>query len=162
MKKALFLILPLLLAFSLHEFHLSNAKIVYNETGKTLQITIKCFVDDIEKAINNEHSIVLELGNDREIKKSDSYVMHYFKNNFEIALDSKTLKHNFIGKEIENDIVFFYFEIDSVTAINTIQIRNSILINEFTDQQNVVRLKIYDKKRTVVFTKSNFKETFSY
>jgi len=157
MKKIIFLIIPfILLAFSLHKFHLSNTKVVYNEKDKAVQITMRCFVDDIEKTIDESNNISLELGNERQLKNADKFLKEYLLDNFSISINNKDKSINYIGNEVEKDIVFFYFEINNISHVSSIKVVNKILLNTFDDQQNVVRLEINDKKKTIVLKNGNY------
>ena len=66
------------------------------------------------------------------------------------------------GKEYEDDIVYFYLEIDSVQSISTIKIENKVLLKEFDDQQNVIKLNINDKKNTFYLKNGQYFNTVSY
>ena len=56
----LLLIIPLL-SFSAHKYYLSLTQINYKEASKSVQIIINVFMDDIETALNKDHSIDLQL-----------------------------------------------------------------------------------------------------
>ena len=56
----LLLIIPLL-SFSVHKYYLSLTQINYKEASKSVQIIINVFMDDIETALNKDHSIDLQL-----------------------------------------------------------------------------------------------------
>jgi len=157
MKRILFLLAIFLsFAFTLHKFHLSNTKIVFNKEEKSLQITMRCFVDDIEDTIDDENGVILELGNDRELKNSDVYLKKYLLDNFKISIDNENKSIHYLGKEVEKDIIFFYLEIDSIQQIKSLKIENKVLLNVFDDQQNVIRLEINNQKKTTVLKKDNY------
>ena len=163
MKKNIYLLLiPIVFGFTLHKFHLSNTKIIHNKDSKTLQVTMRCFVDDIESAINKLDTVVLELGNDRELKKSKKHLKSYVKNNFSIWIDSNKVDLTYIGKEVEKDIVFFYLESDSIKTVSNLKVENKILLTEFEDQKNIIRLEINDKKKTFILKNNNSSEDFDF
>ena len=63
----LLLIIPLL-SFSAHKYYLSLTQINYKEASKSVQIIINVFMDDIETALNKDHSIDLQLSTKKELK----------------------------------------------------------------------------------------------
>jgi hypothetical protein len=163
MKRILFLlVLFLTFAFTLHKFHLSNTKIIFNKDEKSLQVTMRCFVDDIENAIDNKNNIILELGNDRMLKNADTYLKTYLLDNFKITINNKDKSVRYLGNEVEKDIIFFYLEVDSIPQIINLQLENKILLNTFDDQQNVVRLEINGQKKTTVLKKDNFTVAYQF
>ena len=151
-----------LFSFALHKFHLSNTKVVYNENDKALQIVMRCFIDDIEKTIDETNDMIIELGNKRELKDADKYLKSYLLNNFKITIDDNSSNIKFLGKEVEKDIIFFYFEVTNISSINKIKVENKILLNTFEDQQNIVRLEINNKKKTFVLKNDNFIDEFAF
>ena len=163
MKKIIFLLAIFLsFAFTLHKFHLSNTKIIFNKEEKALQITIRCFVDDIENTLDQENDVILELGNDRELKDSDIYLKNYLLNNFKIAINNEDKPIHYLGKEVEKDIIFFFLEVESIPQINKIIIENKVLLNTFDDQQNVVRLEVNGQKKTAVLKNDDFKKEYQF
>ncbi len=155
-KISILLIIPLFFGFALHKFHLSNTKVVYNTKEKSLQITMRCFVDDIENSLNKSNKILLELGNDRELKDANQYLKDYLLNNFKVEVNHQNKEIIYLGKEIEKNIIYFYLEIDSVSNISSIRVENKVLFESFNDQQNVVRLQLNDKKKTFVLKRNDF------
>lgn len=162
MKKIFFfLVVILTLSFTLHKFHLSNTIIVLNNKENTLQITMRCFVDDIENTINKEEHIFLELGNERELPNANNYLKRYLLTNFKITIDDSPQNLIFLGKEVEKNIIYFYFEITDVHQFSKLQISNKILLKEFDDQQNIIRLQIHKKNKTFVLKNANYVETYN-
>lgn len=157
MIKSIFL---LIVTYTLHQYHISNTKIVFNKKEQSLQITMRCFVDDIEHTINTTQNIALELGNDRELKQSNTYLAQYFKQHFKIQINQTAYSPSFLGKEIEQDIIYCYFEIDGITDIKTIEVENTVLFTTFEDQQNIIRLNINDHKKTVVLKHTKTKSIY--
>ena len=155
LKYGIILLLPLFFAFNMHEYHLSNTKVVFNEKEQSLQITMRCFIDDIEKTINDLNMVTLELGNDRELKNTNVYIKNYLMDNFIVWVNDKKLTTNYIGKEEMDDIVYFYIEIKQVKSIRSIKIENTILLKNFNDQQNIIRLEVNKKKKTFLL-KNNY------
>lgn len=146
----------------MHSLHLSNTKIIYNKNDKALQITIRCFVDDMEMAVNKRNDIILELGNDRELNEANKYIESYLLDNFKLWINNSPKEIRFLGKEVENDIVYFYLEVNSVSSISNIKVKNTILLNEFDDQQNITRLIMNNKKKVFVLKGGSSSKEFNF
>jgi uncharacterized protein (TIGR02757 family) len=53
----------------------------------------------------------------------------------------------------ENDLVYFYLEIENINQVKTIKINNKILIKHFPDQQNLVKTTIGKTNKSVLLNK---------
>jgi hypothetical protein len=161
--KILFLILIIpLFAFGLHKYYISLTKIDYVEEEKSVQITMRFFIDDIEKTLENRYEIELELATKQENKKANIYLERYIASKFEVIINQNVKLYKFLGKEYENDVVFFYLEITDIEMINQISIQNRMLFEEFPDQENFVKIDINNFKKTFVLRKENDKEMLNF
>ena len=81
----------------------------------------------------------------------DELIKAYLSEKFKISINKSPIKWDYLGKEFEKDIVYFYLEINAVAAtISHIKVTNNVLLEEFDDQQNIIRLSLNDKKKTFV------------
>jgi len=160
-KKALLLLLLLfiipLLSFSAHKYYLSLTQIEYKNESKSIQIIINVFMDDIETALNKEYSIDLQLTNQNELESNDVYFKKYLKKNLYFKVDNTSSSFNYIGKEYDGDLVYFYLEIENVNSVEAIEVVNTILIDYFPEQQNLIKSKVNKKHNSILLTKTNDK-----
>lgn len=157
-KKFIWLMVIPLMAFGIHEHYISLTKINYVEDKKSIQITMSYFIDDVEKTLENRHELPMELATKSENKKSGLYLESYVRQKFKISLDDKDQTYVYLGKEYENDLVYVYLEIEDVDPFKKIEVQNSMLIEEFEEQQNFVKLNIAGIQRTFILIKANDKE----
>jgi len=157
----LILIIPLF-SFGLHKYYISLTKIDFVEKEKSVQITMRFFIDDIEKTLENRYEIELELATNKENNKANIYLERYIASKFEVIINQNVKLYKFLGKEYENDVVFFYLEITDIEMINQISIQNRMLFEEFPDQENFVKLDINNSKKTFVLRKENDKEMLNF
>jgi hypothetical protein len=156
-KKLLLLLIIPLLAFSAHKYYLSLTQIEYNQNAKSLEIIINVFMDDIETALNQDYNLDLQLNTKKELKESDTYFANYLKEKLQFSINNKSLQFNYLGKEYEADLVYFYLEIKEVEYFTSLEINNKILTQHFLEQQNVVKMKVGKKKVSKVLNKKNDK-----
>lgn len=140
-------------AFTAHKYYLSLTQIEYNAKNKSLEIIINVFVDDIETALNNIYNKKFELDTKGEPKDSDDYFFKYLQNNVRLKVNDKPVSFNYIGKEYDGEIVFFYIEVKGVNSVHKIDVNNTILIEHFPDQQNLVKSKVNKKHKSLMLTK---------
>ncbi len=152
-----FAIIPLM-AFGLHEHYISLTKINYAEEEKSVQVTMRYFIDDVEKALESRYELPMELATKDENKKSDLYLETYINQKFKISINDLEQTYVYLGKEYEDDLVYFYLEIENVDGIKTIEVQNSMLVEEFEDQQNFIKITIGNVQKTFILIRANDKE----
>ena len=151
------LLIPL---FSLtpHKEYYSLTKIVFNKNEKALQITMQVFTNDLELSLSKQYAKALELGTAIEVSEANQLIEQYLLKNFEIKInDNSVLNYHFLGKEYENDRVFFYLEIKNIEIINSITIRNSVLMETYPEQENIIKLNINKQDKSLFLTSNNDK-----
>ena len=161
--KILFLLLIITFSsFTAHKYYLSLTQIKFKPEAKAVQIIINVFMDDIETALNKDYSIDLQLTTKKELKDNDVYFEKYLKEKLSFKIDTIAKDFNYIGKEYDADLVYFYLEIENIEAINTIEISNKILTTHFPKQQNLVKVKVADKNKSVLLTSDKFSEILKF
>jgi len=161
-KKLLILLIIPLMAFTMHKYYISLTQINYNSKEKSLHITMRLFIDDLEKSLNSDFKKEFKLGTPKELPKTNNFMAFYLNNNFSIKVNDSIRNYTFLGKEYENDVVYFYLEVDSVSQIKNIGIQNTILMKEFDSQQNIIKLDINNQKKTMILNKSNDKDLLNF
>jgi len=160
-KYALLLLIPLF-AFSAHKYYLSLTEINYNKPENSLHITMRLFTDDVEKTLESNFNEKFKLDTSDEFAKTDKYISYYLSNHFKVTINNKKFNIKFLGKEYENDVVYFYIEIDNVPKIKTIGVQNTLLMDEFDTQQNIIKLNMYNQKKTMILNRSNDKDLLKF
>ncbi|RCS26767.1 hypothetical protein DUT90_06470 [Polaribacter sp. WD7] len=152
-KKVLVIILLLpLLSFTAHKYYLSLTQIEYKSESKSIQITINVFMDDIETALNKDFNIDLQLTTSKELLNNDIYFKKYLKEKLHFKINTTPVNFNYIGKEYDGDLVFFYLEIENINNVDTIEIENKILTHHFPEQQNLVKSKANKKHKSILLS----------
>ena len=155
MKKiAVFMMLVVGMAFSYHEFFVTVTEGEYKETENTFQFTIKFIGHDLEKALEMSGTPELNLGTKQELADANEYILKYINNHFSINCNDKNVQLKMIGKEVGNDdFIFCYLESEKVENIQNIEIKNSLLTEVFSAQENILHLKINDKINSISLNK---------
>ena len=136
---------------SFHKYYVSVTDIEYATEAKSLQVISRLFVDDMEKVLQERYNDSIKI----EDKLVDTYIEKYYSKKLLISIDNELKQFNFIGKEIEDDMVHCYFEIENISNIETISVTNKLLFDVFDSQQNITHLKINNKKKSFLFIKDN-------
>jgi len=134
---------------SLHKYYVSVTDIEYAKETKSLQIISRLFVDDFEKVLKERYIDTLSLDDNL----ADFYIKKYFAKKLQITVNNERQQFNFIGKEIDGDMVHCYFEVENISKIQSINVTNKLLFDTYENQQNITHLKIKDKKKSFLFIK---------
>ena len=161
-KKIACFFLLISLAFTTHKYYLSLTQIEYNKDQKSLEVIINVFMDDIELAINKEYAIDLNLTTKDELKDADVYFHNYLTKNLTFTIDNDIVTHNYIGKEYEGDLVYFYLEIAVKENPKSLEVFNTILLTYFEQQQNIVKFKNDSKRQSKILSKNTNKALLNF
>jgi hypothetical protein len=158
LKKIIVILLVLpLFAFTMHKYYVSLCEIEYLKEKQSVQIILGVFIDDLEFTLNKNIGKQLNLASKTEVENVDDYYKKYLSEHLLVSINSKNESYKYIGKEYDGDIVRFYVEISNIKEFKSIEITNNILINEFPDQKNIVKIKVKDFNKTFYLNKSNNK-----
>lgn len=145
-----------------HAFYASVCEIEHNARAKTLEISVKIFVDDLEAALKDEGTGALYFGEPREHEKADEYVHNYLKNHLSITVNKKAKNFTYIGKEMDNDALWVYMEVPKVGRLKTLTLDNRILVDKYDKQRNIVHIKKGNIKKNMLLSKSKTEDTVSF
>ncbi len=124
-----------------HPIHVSVTEAEYNEKTRSLQITSRIFIDDLElsvrKQIADESLDLLEPKNGKTI---DQLVGAYLNQHIKVKIDGKPAKINFLAHEIEDLAIICYLEIENVKKLKTIEFTNTVIQETHNDQSNLVHI----------------------
>lgn len=132
-----------------HDFHVSITQIDYNARSKSLEITCKLFLDDIEGSILALGGGKLRLGEADQAPNADSILNAYLQNRMVIEVNDQPSKMTWIGSETEQDAVWCYLEIGPIERLTSLKITNRILMERFDDQANVVHIQASGTTRSL-------------
>lgn len=146
-----FIYLTSILACSItHDFHVSVTQIDHNQGSQTLEIAIKMFTDDLEKVLETQGTPRLFLGAENEHEKTDEYLVKYVNTRFSLRVNGEEVALKFIGKEVENESAWSYFEVMDIDSVKTIEVTNRIMLETFDDHSNLVHLSVSGKKKSAL------------
>ncbi|MDO5510320.1 MAG: hypothetical protein Q4F57_06465 [Weeksellaceae bacterium] len=124
-----------------HEFQTSTTKVELNDGSNALTFHSKFVTADLEKAVG-----VSSTNADQFNRAVESYL----KRNFVVKINNETKTFKYHTAQTSPKATRLYFEIPNVTNVRTIEIRNSMLISEFAQQQNFMTFNILGKRDNFV------------
>jgi len=130
-----------MMSFVAADFYSSMTKVDYVEGSKTLKFTTKMNTDHIADAIKiNPSTAAFEA----EVKK-------YVNNNFDLYINGSSKTLTFTGSQVKGETVWVYFEANGISDINSMKIKNTILLSAFPKQFNLVNIAYKGQQKTMNF-----------
>lgn len=131
----------LLMSFMKADFYSSMTKVDFVEGSKTLKFTTKMNTNHVSDAINiNANTAAFEA----EVKK-------YVNSKFTVSVNGSPVRLTFTGSQVNGESVWVYFEAGGVPAISSLKITNSILMETFPKQVNIVNIAYKGNQKTMTF-----------
>lgn len=165
MKKLSFLLLLFigLTSFNaLHKFYVSVTEIEYNEKAKSLQIISRVFTDDFENLLKKRYDEKIRLGKNYETAGASDYFGKYLEQKLEIKVDGKPVKINYLGREYDNDMILLYIEVENMEAFSKIEIKNTVLMDLFSEQKNLVHVEFRGKTKSLVLADGKEEDVLNF
>lgn len=128
-----------------HPFYISLTEMRYNPSSQKMEVAQKIFWDDLEVALGNEFEEKVDFLNPKEKAKLDSQLKTYLLKHNQIWVNGKLLTLNYLGYEVEEDAAWFYLESSQSETPKTVEIKNTILLEDFDGQQNIVHVYFNSK-----------------
>ena len=166
MKKIFFRILLVslflgLTSFQYHKFYVSIYQIDFAPEKQMLQITSRIFIDDLNTVLEKKYGKKTFIGEKSESSADIELMKKYFTAHFSINVNGKAMPIQFLSKELDNNVVVSYLKISGVKKISGLKIRNNMLLELNSDQQNIIQTNIAGNKRSFIFTQDYFLETIT-
>lgn len=159
MKKGLILVLFWALSLSLcgfgaHKFYMGLYQVNYASEKRMVQITSRNFIDDLNTILEKKYKKKFYLGSENETPESVEFLKKYLAENFKIKINGQPYSMVFLSKEIDGDVLVCYLRIKDVSKFSSVEITNSVLIDAFSEQQNIVHVSAFGVKKSLLFTES--------
>lgn len=165
-KQILIIALPLLFltlsAATVHKFHMALYQIEYASEKKMLQITSRIHIEDLNKGLEKKYNKKFLVGDEKQSSAEKELVKEYLSNRFSIKVNDQLKPLNFLSQEIDGDELVCYWNIKGISKINSLEIFNTILIELYSDQQNLINTKVLGVKKSVILTNSINSKVFKY
>jgi len=145
-----------------HPFHVSVTDIEHDPVSKTVQISHRIFLDDLEVGLKKYHKLEkLDTYEPENVQVLDSLIGNYLNKKVSFLINGAKKEFNFLGSELEGDARWCYYEIEGIPEVNEAEVTNMALMEAFDDQQNIVHFKSNGKLKSYKLDKDtkfiNFK-----
>ena len=131
---------------ALHAYHSTITELRYNAAKKQLELSVKVFTDDFEKALSQGQPAHVNLtdAGPRPLVLASAYL----RRTLQISTTAGApLQLQVLGMQAENDGYWFYCKVPLPGPVAGIKLRQALLLDAFSDQMNIVNIE--DRKSVV-------------
>jgi hypothetical protein len=136
---------------------LSNTSIVFNAENRAIEITSKIFTDDLEQAIEAQcyryNSLYPQTPEVFELVKK------YIGDKISLQAGGRNVVLNFLGYSVDNDMTTLFIEGNYFNP-NQVVVNNTILLDLYSDQQNIVEVRWNGQSKREYFTRDKTQYQF--
>lgn len=125
----------------LHPLHLSVCDISLNRDTQSLEISHRLFADDLENVLRPTLGEKTDIINPADPEKLSKAIGDYVLQHFRLSMDNQQLNPRYLGYELDEDVVWVYFEVPNVHHLEQISVRNTLFFDIFEDQLNLINVK---------------------
>ena len=154
---------PALAAAPRHAYHSSLMELKLAPGNQEVQISIKVFADDLEKALNNGRPAPIDLRTPMAMPVIERYLHEHIKVTMPAVRHTPRLPQDvqFKGMQREKDVYWLYCKVPLIHATKELLLRNDLMLELYADQKNIVNAEGNEKKLSVLFRKGH-EEEFLY
>lgn len=147
----LFLILTGFLSFDkalekTHPFYVSATTIEQNVQAQQLELTVKIFIDELEKALPNGKE--LKIGTEKESGETAFLIESYLGKKLNLEVNGKPCQLKLLGKEVDKTDKFtvWCYLYTPAKKIKSLKVTNEIFLDIIPTQTNITHLKLKQPK----------------
>lgn len=131
----------ILLCLVAHPIHVSVTEIAHKSDTQTLQITSRIFADDLADILKETYGPELDVFGTYNKILFDSLMTRYLAHHFDVHTDGNATELHYLGHEVQLPVIWIYVEgVNVTTDCKSVKVRNSILMDKFDDQENMVHV----------------------
>lgn len=153
----------LLILFTLlHPFFVSVTEINHNKSARTLEISSRMFLDDLEDALEQEFKQKINILKPADKKRADQLIGGYVARHLTLSVNGKAVPMNYVGYEIEDDGAWCYFEVRNITEVDRISIKNDIFFAYLPDQINMIHVSVAGNRKSTKLNNPDSMVSFDF
>jgi hypothetical protein len=146
----------------MHPFFVSVIDINHNEKEATIEISVRCFTNDLEKMIAAETKTTIDLSQPSQKNKGDALLKAYLTKRLNLAVNGNKSSLEYLGFEIQNESTWTYFEIKNIKQLSQLNVLCEVLFGVNDQQINIfhVNAKGVRKSYELIYPKNTTQFNF--
>jgi hypothetical protein len=154
----IFSVLSLSVATGAHPIHVSIVNLDCVPDSNRIDMSVRLYYDDFQLLINHKYNLSLDFSKRTRLITNEQQAITDYINTALVLLDQNenTIAKDFKGWKVEDMSVWLYFCAKLAPEFNLTRLKNTLMLDVFYDQKNLVIVKIeniekgyeYDKRIT--------------
>lgn len=132
----------------MHPFYVAVTEINLNPSDKTLEISCKLFAEDLEKILEKNNRVTLDMSLEKDKAAFDKFIPSYINQHLSLTIDGKRGALSYIGFEKDKESAYCYFQVEHISSLKKLDISNSILHDFIPDQINIIHATVNGKRQS--------------
>lgn len=134
-----------------HPFHTSVTELVFNEKEGIWEVSIRLFQDDLEQSLSQFKGKRFQF---QQEQGAEELIQAFIKKQFGFLVNQHLqTPYRFLGWEPQQDVIWVYLEIPTQQSLIGVFLKNSLLVETFPDQTNLVHVARQGDKKSYLFQK---------
>jgi len=158
----LLIALPLVISTAWHKYYFSVTQVDYDSKSQSLQIITRIFYDDLQRALQERYDPDIQVDETYDQDKLNKVINRYLSQKFIVKINGEQHEINYLGHEDDNDYVVCYIEVKHIQNIESLSVENTVLMDVFPEQKNVVHLHVGDTKKSFLLISGNDKAVLNF
>ena len=125
----------------LHPFFVSVIEINHNQKEATVEISVRVFTEDLEKALQKYTTAKLDIINPPDKAFLEKQISNYISQKIKLKINGQTVSLHYVGHEIQRESIWSYFDIPKIPEVKKIEVDCSLLFDYEKNQTNIFHVK---------------------
>jgi hypothetical protein len=134
----------------------------YNEKAGALQMVTRFFIDDFEDVLSERYEKKVVLNEQKDIDTVERLIDNYVQAKLETTIDGKSVKPDFLGAELEGDMILLYIELPTSVEPDFISMSFPALVELFPEQKNLIHFRIKKQRKTIIIDANKERGTIKF
>ena len=147
---------------AMHPFFISVVEIEHNAKEATIEISARTYTDDLEKMIQKEFNVKLDLSQANQKEQANKYINLYMQKKLALQSGGVKYKMDFIGYEIQKESTWSYFEIKDVKQVKQLNVFCEILFGIDPNQINILHTTVGGVRKSFELTTPKNSTQFNF
>ena len=145
-----------------HPLYVSVTEIEHNAKDKTLEINCKIYTDDFEKTLRKNYTTAIDLLKPKDKQVMNKLVNDYLQKHLSVSVDGKKIALQFLSYELQDAGVIIYYVVNNITAVNRIDITDTILYDYKKDQIGIIHVTVGGNRKSAKLSNPDDKAGFEF
>ena len=134
-----------------HPVHVSVTNMEYFTDKQQIEYSVKVFKDDFQLLFAHLNRKSIDFNSAEDIDQNIELIKAYFDKNLKLEINNSILKSELLSYNLIEDAVWFKFHAPIKSKILSIKLLNTVLLDLYFDQKNLL-----------IFKAGNFEEGYRF